>query len=204
LKAAKDENDGLKKKVEELSKPKDPPKEDPPKDEDDLDDKARKAREAKEKDGVKTKDLESALKFNLSATEFLKTNKDILPSDFEGMLVEAEKEKYDSAIEKANAVKSSMIKNFFAVQANLDLLTASHKVQIDDFLKLSKNGREEKAAAVFENIFEPAIEMVKKLKKAEELGKASSGYHSGNKVENAYKEKLMNVSKKTHLGEKGV
>lgn len=185
-----------------------PKKDDPPDDKDkdkdkDLNEKARLAKEENEKNQAKTKELETALKFNLGVADFVKNNKDILPTEVEDILKEAEKEKYDSAFEKASAVKAGMIKSFFSVQANLDLLTTSHKSQIDDYFKLTKNGREEKAAQIFENIFEPALEMVKRVKKAEELGKTSSG-HGGSKQDNAYKEKLMNVSRKTHLGEKGV
>lgn len=204
LKAKADEADKYKTELEGLKSKKktdDPPPDD--EDDDDLNEKARKAKEAKEKDAVKTKELEGALKFNLSVADFVKSNKDLLPTEVEDVLKEAEKESYDSAFEKANAVKAGMIKAYFSVQANLDFLTASHKTQIDDYFKLTKNGREEKAAQIFENIFEPAIETMKKVKKAEELGKASGGHSGGSKHENAYKEKLMNVSKKTHLGEKG-
>lgn len=181
-----------------------PPKEDEEGEDEDLNDKARKAKEGKDKQGEETRKLEGALKFNLSASDFVKTHKDLLPSEVEDILKESDKEKYDSAIEKANALKAGMVKAFFAVQANLDFLTASHKTKIEDYFKLSKNGREEKAAAIFEDVFEPALETMKKVKKAEEVGKSSGGFASGNKVENAYKEKLMNVSRKTHLGEKGV
>lgn len=188
-----------------------PPKEKEPKEkeedddkEDDLMDKARKEKEAKAKQGEDTRKLEGALKFNLSVADFVKSHKDLLPTEVEDVLKQADKETYDSAIEKANAIKSAMIKTFFSVQAHLDLLTASHKVKVDDYFKLSKNGREEKAASIYEDVFEPALETLKKVKKAEELGRSGNGLSGGSKHENAYKDKLINVSRKTHLGEKGV
>lgn len=200
--AMKSENEKLK-----AAPPKSKEKEDDPDDEgkdDDLMDKARKEKEAKSKQSEDTRKLEGALKFNLSVADFVKSHKDLLPTEVEDVLKQADKETYDSAVEKASAIKSAMIKTFFSVQAHLDLLTASHKAKIDDYFKLSKNGREEKAASIFEDVFEPALETLKKVKKAEELGRTGNGHSGGSKHENAYKEKLMNVSRKTHLGEKGV
>lgn len=193
--------------LEDLKKKATPPKkEDPPKendpDDEDLNDKARKAKEAQEKEGQKTKELETALKFNLGVSDFVKSHKDLLSTEVEDVIKQADKETYDSAIEKASAMKAGIVKAFFSVQANIDDLSASRKAKIEDYLKLTAKGRAEKAADVYE-IFEDAIETLKKVKKAQELGKASGG-HTGSKHENAYKEKLMNVSRKTHLGEKGV
>lgn len=202
LKGSKDEADKIKKELDDLkakSKSKDDPKPDP----DDLSDKARKEKESKEKQGEETRRLESALTFNLSLSEFLKSNKDLLPGEIDGIVKAADKERYESAIEKAGALKSGMIKEFFLVQTNLDLLTKAQRTQVEEYLKLSPKGREEKAASVFENIFEPALETLKKIKKAEEVGRSTGGHHTGSKAENDYKNKMINIAKKTHLGEKG-
>lgn len=199
-----DEIAKLKADLEKAGKKKDdPPKEEDEEDDEDLNDKAKKAKEQAGKDAQKTKELEGALKFNLGVSEFVKSHKDLLSTEVEDVIKQAEKETYDSAIEKASAVKAGIIKAFFSVQANVDDLSSSRKTRIEDYLKLTPKGRAEKAADVYE-IFEDAIETAKKVKKAQELGKASGGHSGGSKVENAYKEKLMNVSKKTHLGEKGV
>lgn len=195
------ENESLKKKSSK-KKEEDPPEEDEDEDED-LVDKARKAKLEADKGQAKTQELEGALKFNLGVSDFVKSNKDLLPTEVEDALKQADKEKYDSALEKAAALKSAMIKTFFSLQANLDLLTSSHKAKVEDYFKLTVKGREEKAADIFENIFEPALEMMKKVKKAEEVGKSSTGHSTGSKMEQDYKNKMMNTAKKTHLGEKG-
>jgi len=195
--ASKAEAAKLKADIEALKAPKPAPKA-----EDDLQAKAAKEKEESDKSNANAKKVENALKFNLSVANFVKENKDILTADIEGILKAAEKENYDTAFNKANAVKVGMIGTFFSVQANMDLLTAAQKSQLEDFQKLTKNGKEEKAEHVFENIFEPAIEMLKKVKKAEELGKAKSGFSSGSSVENDYKQRLINQAKKGHLKEK--
>lgn len=171
--------------------------------EDDLLSKAKKEKEKGEKGVSDTRKIENALKFNLGVNDYVKNHKDLLPQDVEGILKIAEKENYDTALAKANAVKVGIVTSFFAVQANVDLLTPAQKSQLEEFLKLTKNGKEDKAEHIFENIFEPAIETFKKVKKAEEVGKARNGFSTGSSVENDYKVRLMNQAKKTHLREKG-
>lgn len=173
--------------------------------EDDLRRKAAKGRQTNEEKIAETRSIEGALKFNLGVQDFVKSNADLLPSEIQDILKTAEKESYDSAIEKSSAIKSSFIQSFFEIEANREALTAAQKVQLDDFLKLTKTGKESKASAIYENIFEPALETLRKVKKAEELGKSRSGLASGNAVMDGYKNRLVSGAKKTHLGvnEKG-
>jgi hypothetical protein len=173
------------------------------KDDDDLEDRARKDREAKESKDKDTRALESALKFNLGAKDWLKTNASLLPKDIEGIFAEAEKENFGSAMEKDAAIKSSIVQSFYRIQANLDLLTPSQKSALEDFLKLTKNGKQEKAQQIYENIFEPNFEMLKRVKKAEQLAKDNSmGLSTGTDADQAYRDRLMKLSKKHYLGEK--
>ncbi len=165
--------------------------------------KAAKNRRDQEDRKTETKRLEGALKFNLSLGDFMKSNGDLMPSEIQEILKTAEKEKYDSAIEKASAIKRAFVESFFAVAENVELLTTAQKAALDDYSKLTKNGKEAKAEVIFENLFEPALETLKKVKKAEELGKARSGFASGSKVEDQYKARLQAGSRKTYLGEKG-
>lgn len=166
---------------------------------DDLIDKAKKQKEIDDKKTIDHKALESALKFSLKADEFLKTNQSLLPKDVSEIFKQAEKEKYDNAIEKDAAIKAGIIQSFFSVQTNLDLLTPSLKISLDDFLKLTKNGKQEKAQSIYDNIFEPAFEMLRRVKKAEALGK---GFNSDDDGETAYKNKMIDLSKKHYLGAK--
>lgn len=196
----------LSEKIAALEKKPDPkpdPKPDEKKKEDlDLSEKARKEKEDSTKRAEETRRLENAVTFNLSVKEFLKSNMDLMPSEVEEIIKQAEKETFDSAFEKSSAVKSGLIQTFFNVQSNLDLLTPNQKAHIDNFFKLTKNGKEQRSEFIWENIFEPCFETLKKIKKAEELARSNAGYASGSKTENAYKEKLMSVSRKAHLGEK--
>lgn len=165
----------------------------------DLADKARKKREDDEKRVADTKSVEQALKFNLSGKEWAKTHEALLPKNIASIFEQAEKEQYDTAVEKANAIKAGVVSEFFALQANLDLLTAAQKSALDDFQKLTKTGKQERVKQVYEMVFEPAFETLKRVKKAEQL---QSGFGSPSDAEAAYKKKLMDGSRKHYLGEK--
>lgn len=162
-------------------------------------DKARSQREADDKRTGDTKALEAALKFDIGAEQFLKTNESLLPKDITDLFEQSKKETYDSAVEKVSALKAGMIQSFFSVQANLDLLTPGLKTHLDDYLKLTKTGKQERAQSVYDSIFEPAFEMLKRIKKAEALNK---GFGTEGDADTAYKNKMIALSKKHYLGEK--
>jgi hypothetical protein len=126
-------------------------------DDDDLITKAKKAKEQQGKDQNNSKALESALRFSMGSDQWLKDNKSLLPSEVEDIFTQANKETYDSPIEKDAALKSGIVQSFFSVQDNLDLLTPGLKNQVEDYLKLTKNGKQEKAQHVYESIFEPTF-----------------------------------------------
>lgn len=195
LKAA---NDALMKRLEALEgKGNPPPKKE---DEDDtLAGKAAKDRIKKESDASNQKRLESAIKFTMSGAEWAKTNQSMLPKSIEGIFVQAEKENYGNAIEKDSAIKAGIISEFFALQANLDLLTESQKIALADFKALTKNDKQERAHEFYNNIFEPTFESLKRIEKAKQLNK---GFGSQSDADSNYKNKLLEKSSKKYLGEK--
>ncbi len=169
-----------------------------PKPEDDpgLVDRARLAREASEKEAGRTRQLENALKFGLKAPDFLKQNESLLPKEIADIFKQADKETFSDAIEKDGAIKSGLIQAFFAVQANVDLLTSGQKATLDDYLKLTKTGKQEKAQAIYDMVFEPAFETLKRVKRADALNK---GHGSGD--DDGYKKRLISGSQKHYFGE---
>lgn len=170
----------------------------PPADED-LREKARKQREADDQSSNNSKQLENALRFSMGAETWLKNNSTLLPKDTADIFKAAEKENFSNAIEKDAAVKTGVIQSFFSVQENLDLLTPGLKSSLEDWLKLTKTGKETKAQQIFDSVFEPTFEMKRRLKKADALAK---GFGASSDENDAYKTKMMNLSRKHYLGEK--
>lgn len=201
IQAIVDENRRLKEESEKRDKKPDDDNGDDD-DDKDLNKKVRDNRDAEDKKNRETKGLESALRFNLTSEKFIEDNKDILPKESADIFAQADKEKYDSAIEKSNATKSALVQSFFNIQSNVELLTPSQRDSIEDFNKLTFKGRQDKAHEVYQNIFEPTLAMIKQIKKAEEVGKSKGNYPNETEGDAAYREKLMAGSKKHFLGEK--
>lgn len=193
-------NAALLEQIKALTPAKPPAKKEGEGEPDDLEAKAKKEREAKEAAAGDSKKLEEALRFSLGSKDWLKANASLLPKDIEGIFTAADKETYGSALEKDAAIKSGLIQNFFKVQQNLDLLTSGPKSDLEDWLKLTKNGKEEKAQSMFKGVFEPAFEMLKRIKKAEQLNQG--GHVNSSDADTAYKERLMKKSKQHYMGEK--
>ena len=168
-------------------------------DDGDLAAKAAKARKAAEVTGDQTKRLSTAIKFTMNAPAWLKTNEALLPKTISGIFQAADKEVYGSDIEKSDAIKVGIVSEFFALQENLDLLTESQKSQLEDFKKLTKTDKHERVGTYYDSIFEPTFEMMKRVKRAEQVQK---GLGNPTDAQQAYKNKLVAQSRKQYLGEK--
>ncbi len=195
--ALKTENDALR---AELAKLKTPKKEEQV--ELDLRDKVKEQTQTASDKALELKKLESSVKFNMTVNQFMADNKSLLPSEITEILKIAEKETYDSASQKTGAVKAAMVQAYFSIKDNLEVLTANQKLQLDDYLKLTKTGKEDRADAIYENLFEPAIESMRRIKKAEELHRSRNGFASPSDADNAYKERLMKLSQTHYMGVK--
>jgi hypothetical protein len=167
---------------------------------DDLRKKAQNETDEKARKSTEQRQIERAVNFNLTVDTFTKEHKDILPAEVDGILKQAAKENYDTAVEKSNALKEALVKSYFSVQANVDQLTSSQKSSLADWDKLTKNARLEKVADVYENIFEPAIDTLKRVKKAEEVGRARSGLANRTDSHQSYRDRLIAGSQKAYLG----
>ena len=182
------------------------PKEEPkdPGNDQSLADKVKLENETKQKqEGEKAK-LTSALRFVMGADKFIEEHKTILPKEVADIFAKANKESYDSDVEKANAMRAGVIESFFSVQANMDILIPSQKSQIEEYLKLTRKARDEKSAEVFVNVLEPSMHMLKQLKKAEELAKTGRDGTLGEGqagIQGEIVKRMVDLSKK-HYGVK--
>lgn len=193
----KTQNADLLKRLDALEKKGNPGQQDD--DKGDLAAKAKADQDAKDKAASESKALESALKFSLAAKDWIKNNENLLPKTIAAIVEQADKEKYENAIEKDRAIKSGIIKAYFEVQSNLDLLTDSQKSTLEDFLKLTKTGKETRAQEIYNQIFEPTLESARRQRKADQLAKGHADTSTG---EEAYKKRLMERSEKHYLGDK--
>lgn len=176
-----------------------PGKETPPVEDPTLADKVRKEQSDKDTASKREKSLESAIYFTHASKDFVKNNKSLLPETIAGIFDLAEKETYESAIEKANAIKVEIVKEFFSIQANHDLLTGSQKNQLDDFLKLTKTVKQDRIENIYSMIFEPTLETLRKVEKARQL---NNGGKDQTDNEKQLADRMIKLSRKHYLGEK--
>ncbi len=158
---------------------------------------------AREKGQSDVAKIERDISYNLGVSKFVDDHKAYLSEDIKAILLAAEKEKYDSAGQKAAELRTEIIDAFFKVQANSDILTAAQKRILADFGKLTKDGKRQDSEKVYESVFEPALEMVKRVKKAEELNLAARGYATatGGPL-GAYKQKLLEAAKRVIINKR--
>lgn len=199
-----DPRDDIIKKLEErLAKlekgdPKPDPKPDPK--DDSLADRARKDREAKDKAAADTKTLEKAIVFTKDAPAWAKENEAILPKNIADIFAQAEKKNYGTSVEKAAEMKLALVSEFFAIKENLDLLTEGQKSALADFNALTETVKRERVQGIFETVFEPTFENIKRVRKAAQLNKGGANPTSS---ESAFEKKMQGYSKKLYLKEKG-
>ncbi len=163
-----------------------------------LDEKARLAAAEREKSAARETRLASAVRFDIQSKEFLKANETLLPEEAAGVFAEAEKDKFDDAVQKDESIKAGLITAFFRVQTNVDLLTQGQKSRLDEYLKLTKTGKQEKAQGIYDMVFEPALEKLRDHKRAEALSRG----HSTSESADGYKKKMIEHSTKHYLREK--
>lgn len=195
--ALKEQNAALLARLDALEKGKDKDKD--KNDDPSLADKAKKERENQDAQAASQKAMESAINFNISSKDFVKNNGSLLPKTIESIFVQAEKQNYDSAIQKANAIKAAIISEVFIVKDWVEHLTGPQKIEVENFLKLTNNGKQERVENIYSMIFEPTLEMVRKIEKAKQLNNGAKNQTDGEK---ALAERMMKLSKKHYLGEK--
>lgn len=166
---------------------------------DDLAGKAAREREAAEKKNRETATLGSAIKFNMQARDWAKTNASLLPTTITGILDQADKVNYGDDIKKAAALKVGIFSEFFAQQANLELLTDTQKQALEDFKKLTQDEKHERIGRIFDDVFEPTFLALRRIKKADQVAK---GHGTPTDAEAAHREKMKAFARKHHLKEK--
>lgn len=166
------------------------------KDDGDLATAARKAREEREKSASSQREIEAAIAFNMGSKNFLTENASLLPRGIEGIFAAAEKEVYETAKDKADAIKVGVMIEYFGQQANYDLLTQSQKNSLDEFKKLTKDLKQDRAQAIWETVFEPTIENAKRVLRAKQL---TNGTRSPDTQEAQHTKKMFEHSTKAYL-----
>lgn len=154
-------------------------------------DEAIKRLENEKKEKEETAEIEDAIKFNLSISEFVSKNKNILPDETENIIKTAEERNFKNSSEKANAIRKGIIEAFVKYKENVDKLPQSIQAEVARFNSFTEREKEAQSKR-FWSIVEVGAEYKILSRKAEQL--QNNGGH-GAAENSAFEQRFLEQGK---------
>lgn len=154
-------------------------------------DEAIKRLENEKKEKEETAEIEDAIKFNLSISEFVTKNKNILPDETENIIKTAEERNFKNSSEKANAIRKGIIEAFIKYKENVEKLPQSIQAEVARFNSFTEREKEAQSKR-FWSIVEVGAEYKILSRKAEQL-QNNGGY--GAAENSAFEQRFLDQGK---------
>ena len=154
-------------------------------------DEAIKRLENEKKEKEETAEIEDAIKFNLSISEFVSKNKNILPDETENIIKTAEESNFTNSSDKANAIRKGIIEAFVNNQENVEKLPQSIQAEVARFNSFTEREKEAQSKR-FWSIVEVGAEYKILSRKAEQL--QNNGGH-GAAENSAFEQRFLEQGK---------
>lgn len=154
-------------------------------------DEAIKRLENEKKEKEETAEIEDAIKFNLSISEFVSKNKNILPDETENIIKTAEERNFKNSSEKANAIRKGIIEAFVKYKENVEKLPQSIQAEVARFNSFTEREKEAQSKR-FWSIVEVGTEYKILSRKAEQL-QNNGGY--GAAENSAFEQRFLDQGK---------
>lgn len=154
-------------------------------------DEAIKRLENEKKEKEETAEIENAIKFNLSISEFVSKNKNILPDETENIIKTAEERNFKNSSEKANAIRKGIIEAFVKYKENVEKLPQSIQAEVARFNSFTEREKEAQSKR-FWSIVEVGVEYKILSRKAEQL-QNNGGY--GAAENSAFEQRFLEQGK---------
>lgn len=154
-------------------------------------DEAIKRLENEKKEKEETAEIEDAIKFNLSISEFVSKNKNILPDETENIIKTAEERNFKNSSEKANAIRKGIIEAFVKYKGNVEKLPQSIQAEVARFNSFTEREKEAQSKR-FWSIVEVGAEYKILSRKAEQL--QNNGGH-GAAENSAFEQRFLEQGK---------
>lgn len=154
-------------------------------------DEAIKRLENEKKEKEETSEIEDAIKFNLSISEFVSKNKNILPDETENIIKTAEERNFKNSSEKANAIRKGIIEAFVKYKENVEKLPQSIQAEVARFNSFTEREKEAQSKR-FWSIVEVGAEYKILSRKAEQL--QNNGGH-GAAENSAFEQRFLEQGK---------
>lgn len=154
-------------------------------------DEAIKRLENEKKEKEETAEIEDAIKFNLSISEFVSKNKNILPDETENIIKTADERNFKNSSEKANAIRKGVIEAFIKYKENIEKLPQSIQAEVARFNSFTEREKEAQSKR-FWSIVEVGTEYKILSRKAEQL-QNNGGY--GAAENSAFEQRFLEQGK---------
>lgn len=154
-------------------------------------DEAIKRLENEKKEKEETAEIEDAIKFNLSISEFVSKNKNILPDETENIIKTADERNFKNSSEKANAIRKGIIEAFIKYKENIEKLPQSIQAEVARFNSFTEREKEAQSKR-FWSIVEVGAEYKILSRKAEQL--QNNGGH-GAAENSAFEQRFLEQGK---------
>lgn len=154
-------------------------------------DEAIKRLENEKKEKEEADELEGAIKFNLSISEFVSKNKNILPDETANIIKTAEERNFKNSSEKANAIRKGIIEAFVKYKENVEKLPQSIQAEVARFNSFTEREKEAQSKR-FWSIVEVGVECKILSRKAEQL--QNNGGH-GAAENSAFEQRFLEQGK---------
>lgn len=144
--------------------------------------------------------IESSVKFNMSISDFVEKNKNLLPDEASVILTKAGTKTFADDNEKANTIRKSLLDSFLSQKENMESLTLSMANRANEYNKLTESEKE-KRSSEFWDLAEIGIALKQGIRKAEALNKINGGI-AGDASGGILKQKILAAAKKKFNNEK--
>ena len=136
-----------------------------------------------------TAQLQESIKFNLSAEDFIKNNKMVLPEESEKILALINAKTFKDDNEKANVTRKNLLDSFLEKDENMKMLEASMRARADHYKSLAESDKEKRSSEFWDLVGVGAALKAAKLK-AETLNKIN-GVNAGGDSKNILESKFI-------------
>lgn len=124
-----------------------------------------------------SQELEAAIKFNMSAKQFVEDKKAFLSERAGRIVSEIESKQFTTEIARAHNLQKNLLCDYLSEQENIDALPEALRGKAMEFKKLADDEKETRAADYWD-VLTLGVDRKEVIKKAEEAQRANNGYAS--------------------------
>lgn len=156
-------------------------------------DQAKDEVQAEKNSQISLTQINESVRFNLSITDFVEKNKNLLPEESPKILTAINSKTYKDDIEKANKTRANLLDSFLSQKENTTAMTISMQARAESFKNLAESDKERRSSE-FWDLAEVGIALKAGAHKAQALNKINGG-NAGEDSKNIIGSKILVLAK---------